>query len=296
MSLLSFHIARSQVFAQLLADDLGADKHFLIGSNLDDLQNYIDEAWDNFIADFTASDSTLSNSQSLEKILLTFIQISKRLRVPMSQQQLTQWFKSRFVIVPDFYTSGDQLIQIIAQNTPAGLTNRIMGLQNIKGTGLDFVYRWQAWGRTHALCEQPTSHDELVAKQAVAELARIQDFGPLDQRKVLTSIELIKHLPIAQSEQFQAEIGIIEDNLRRLSVNDKQQDDLKISPSKLYLIDFIESLLDPGQAIKRRKAANQIYQDLAAERISHARAAIELQSLNKKQKGGWLRKKLLKDQ
>lgn len=132
MSLLSFHIARSQVFAQLLADDLGADKHFLIGSNLDGLQNYIDGAWDNFIADFTASDSTLSNSQSLAKILLTFIQISKRLRVPMSQQQLTQWFKSRFVIVPDFYTSGDQLIQIIAQNTPAGLTNRIMGLQNTK--------------------------------------------------------------------------------------------------------------------------------------------------------------------
>lgn len=81
-----------------------------------------------------------------------------------------------------------------------------------------------------------------MAKQAVAELARIQDFGPLDQRKVLTSIELIKHLPIVQSEQFQAEIGIIEDNLRRLS--DKQQDDIKISPSKLYLIDFIESLLD----------------------------------------------------
>lgn len=132
MSLLSFHIARSQVFAQLLADDLGADKHFLIGSNLDGLQNYIDGAWDNFIADFTASDSTLSNSQSLAKILLTFIQISKRLRVPMSQQQLTQWFKSRFVIVPDFYTSGDQLIQIIAHNTPAGLTNRIMGLQNTK--------------------------------------------------------------------------------------------------------------------------------------------------------------------
>lgn len=83
-----------------------------------------------------------------------------------------------------------------------------------------------------------------MAKQAVAELARIQDFGPLDQRKVLTSIELIKHLPIVQSEQFQAEIGIIGNNLRRLSVNDKQQDDIKISPSKLYLIDFIESLLD----------------------------------------------------
>ena len=40
---------------------------------------------------------------------------------------------------------GCEIIELIGQLTPPGFLNRIMGIQNIKGTGLDFVYRWQAW-------------------------------------------------------------------------------------------------------------------------------------------------------
>jgi len=50
----------------------------------------------------------------------------------------------------------------------------------------------------------------------------------------------------------------------------------------------VESFLDAGDAVKRRKRADRIYRDLVAERISQARAAAELQALNKRQKGGWL--------
>ncbi len=378
-------IARSQVFAQLLAEDIGADKHYLIGSNLDGLQNYIDSAWDTFIDEFHIADQHSEFEDSKQKVIATFYQIAKRLRVPLNQQQvhqrlvamvqgvgigsellqnqgdeltekvcqqlltelensqivaankssikqqyqqdkteltalsalldslkeaseltlkplipacqqqLTRWFKARFVIVSDFYTSGDQLITLIANNTPAGLTNRIMGLQNIKGTGLDFVYRWQSWDRTHTLCEQLNASDEQTAKSAVSELARIQDLGPLDQQKILNSIEEVKHKSVAQTEQFQAELELILDNLERQSFNDQHQSTSEQSRLSLFIIDFVESLLDPGQAIKRRKAANQIYQDLADERISHARAAMALQRLNKKQKGGWLRKLLNKN-
>ncbi len=45
--------------------------------------------------------------------------------------------------------------------------------------------------------------------------------------------------------------------------------------------------MDAGDAVKRRKQANQIYQDMIDKRISHERAAVELQLLNKRQKGGW---------
>ena len=54
------------------------------------------------------------------------------------------------------------------------------------------------------------------------------------------------------------------------------------------LLVHVEAFLDAGDAVKRRKKANQIYRDLAAERISHERAALELQVLTKRQKGGWL--------
>ena len=52
------------------------------------------------------------------------------------------------------------------------------------------------------------------------------------------------------------------------------------------------TFLDARDAVKRRKKANQIYRDLAAERISHELAALELQALNKRQKGGWLKHRL----
>jgi hypothetical protein len=58
------------------------------------------------------------------------------------------------------------------------------------------------------------------------------------------------------------------------------------------LVDAVEALLDAGDAVTRRKRANRIYADLAAERISHERAALELQALNKRQHGGWLRRQL----
>jgi hypothetical protein len=53
----------------------------------------------------------------------------------------------------------------------------------------------------------------------------------------------------------------------------------------------IEAFLDSGDAIRRRKLANSIYLDLQNELISHERAALELQALNKRQKEGWLKQR-----
>ena len=55
-----------------------------------------------------------------------------------------------------------------------------------------------------------------------------------------------------------------------------------------WFLRFLEGFLDASDAIRRRKKADQIYRDMEAERISPARAAQEIQILNKRQKGGWL--------
>ena len=52
----------------------------------------------------------------------------------------------------------------------------------------------------------------------------------------------------------------------------------------------LESFLDAGDAIKRRREANRIYRDLMAERVSSRAAVAMLQALTKRQKGGWLEK------
>lgn len=56
------------------------------------------------------------------------------------------------------------------------------------------------------------------------------------------------------------------------------------------LLGLLEAFLDAGDAVKRRKTADIIYKDLVNERISIGRAILELQALNKRQKGGWLTK------
>lgn len=56
--------------------------------------------------------------------------------------------------IEDPLTSGADVIETICASTPPGFRNRIMGLQNIKGTGLGFVYAWQAWDACAKACAQ----------------------------------------------------------------------------------------------------------------------------------------------
>ena len=58
------------------------------------------------------------------------------------------------------------------------------------------------------------------------------------------------------------------------------------------IVASVEGFFDAGDAVKRRKTANKIYKDLVAERISAENAALKLQALNKRQKGGWLQERL----
>ena len=50
----------------------------------------------------------------------------------------------------------------------------------------------------------------------------------------------------------------------------------------------LERMLDPLDAIFRRRAARRTFRDLAARRISHGTARETLKALTKRQKGGWL--------
>ena len=42
-------------------------------------------------------------------------------------------------------------VEICARRVPPGVEAHVMGIQNIKGTGLDFIYRWVAIDNVHGL-------------------------------------------------------------------------------------------------------------------------------------------------
>jgi len=53
-------------------------------------------------------------------------------------------------------------------------------------------------------------------------------------------------------------------------------------------LERVERWLDPMDSVRRRRRARGVMKELLAERISHARAALELRRLYERQKGGWL--------
>jgi gamma-polyglutamate synthase len=201
------------------------------------------------------------------------------------------WFEQKLLVVEDYYATGNQVIEFIGNATPPGFYNKVMGIQNIKGTGLDFVYRWQAWDTCYKACQQLSSLSAAESALGLRALAAFQEYGILTEETVRATIAKVLDSSIAQNEYYQAELGVIKANLERslesLSSKSAQKTSGNSWLSKIN--SALEAFLDAGDAVKRRKKANQIYKDLVAERISHERAALELQGINKRQKGGWLK-------
>ena len=199
------------------------------------------------------------------------------------------WLEQKIIIVEDYYASGNDIIDVIVKQTPPGLRARIMGMQNIKGTGLDYVYRWQAWDQCYQACQKMLSDDQSIAEEGVKALSQFKEYGPLCKEKVLSTIEQVADMGWAQKEETQAELNIIASTMEQALKNIEQSNNKQSATSgwSVKFAEYLEAFLDAGDAVKRRKRANLIYQDLQNKRISHDRAAMELQALNKRQKGGW---------
>ena len=263
-------IARSQVFAKMLANDLSADTHFLIGTNLDGLRKYIEHAWQARVDELPMSASSREEREVLKN---NFVQLCEYIRVITSEDQaeqriramlvglavtegahvsshwksaetleaslvelndedrqaiiafseraqreqdefeawcdkigdpqqaidtqalrtqLWEWYQQRFVVIEDIHASGNSVINTMVANTPPGLCNKMIGLQNIKGTGLDFIYRWQTWDKTWKLCQLLESRSAQQAESAAKELASVSDFGLLDESLVLDACARVR--------------------------------------------------------------------------------------------------------
>ncbi|MDQ6961520.1 MAG: HEAT repeat domain-containing protein [Mariprofundaceae bacterium] len=210
------------------------------------------------------------------------------------KEQSTAWFQQKFVVIENYHANGEEIIKTILAHTPPGICNRMMGIQNIKGTGLDFVYRWLAWEQCHTDCTKIQSKSKGIAKEGLRNLASFQQFGTLCEEKVTTCLDIAKHAKWAQNERSQAEAQIILSRLEQSMANiqKEQYSQQKTTGLRGWLMHHVETWMDASDAVKRRKTADLIYRDLINERISHERAASELKTLNSRQKGGWLIQRL----
>lgn len=206
------------------------------------------------------------------------------------------WIAEKIVIIEDEYADGNEVISHIVEQTPPGMHNQIMGMQNIKGTGLDYVYKWLAWDSCQKSILKLKNEKNKIARVALKELASFQDFNILCSASVEEAISYLHTQQWTQKESIQAEINLLQENFNhngQFLVNTEQQIPQKGSFIMARILEVLEFILDANDAVKRRKKADLIYKDLISKRISNDKAAIELQLLNKRQKGGWLRNKFL---
>ncbi len=215
------------------------------------------------------------------------------------RKALRAWFLRSVVLIEDYYATGDEIVRRIARLTPPGFDNHVVGLQNIKGTGLDFVYRWQAWEQCSRDLELLASTDDRRRTEGVRRLSAFQEYGVLSEVGVREAVSRAREENVDTGGLF-AQLDAIAQRAERaaeatLSAGPSDGEAVKRSLwGRLWatLVDAAEGILDAGDAIRRRKTSDAIYEDLAQQRISIARAATELKAITQRQKGGWLRKRL----
>lgn len=194
-------------------------------------------------------------------------------------------FRATLVVVSDPTVTGDQIIDLVATATPPGLRSRVLGAQNIKGTGLDFAYRWVALDRTvRAITELETASDERALSLALELLAR-DDLGILDfaaAEPALRSAAARAATPVDRTESWN-------DLLARLSARGAAaRAALGSRVKRRPLMGAVERVLDVWDGVLRKFRAGRIVEDLVAGRRSHAETATAMRALVARQKGGWL--------
>ncbi|WP_324261623.1 hypothetical protein U4960_00105 [Altererythrobacter sp. H2] len=213
------------------------------------------------------------------------------------REQAHRWFQAKIVVVQDYYATGEEIVRTLAGITPPGFRNRVMGMQNIKGTGLDFVYRWHAWETVHRACADALGDDQAKVQRGLETLSSFREFGILSAELVRHVVKELRAREITGGEISQTLLDLIEAQLlEQLAQQKKSGEGQEKSGSWSALVAWIEAFLDSGDAVRRRKKADLIYKELSAERISSSRAVVELKKLTTRQKGGWLQNDLKSSQ
>ena len=210
---------------------------------------------------------------------------ARAVTVAIQRQIHRELLEEMIVSVNESSATGDQIIDQIARSCPPGADAQVMGIQNIKGTGLDFVYRFVRLDEVDGLTRGLASATPAQAESVAARLAKRVDFGMLDAALAggaLAEAATRVGGPVAATLQDTA--------ARLASLADQKRVAAAQPPggSRAGWLRVLGRMLDPLDAIWRRRRADAVLGALAAGLISHPRAAAEMRSLVAREKGGWL--------
>ncbi|MBN1334356.1 MAG: hypothetical protein JXB39_00185 [Deltaproteobacteria bacterium] len=102
---------------------------------------------------------------------------------------LGRLLSSRVVPLLDPSLTGDQVMHRVVTTAPAGCHVRAMGIENIKGTGLDFVYRWLSVQKVLDAIARFEGADRAEALEILRSLAARPDLGVADTAQAVEAVE-----------------------------------------------------------------------------------------------------------
>ncbi|MEI8604218.1 hypothetical protein [Pseudoalteromonas sp. B160] len=207
------------------------------------------------------------------------------------QTILLELVKSKCILITNSKVTPDQLTIMLTALARPHCHQVIIGMQNIKGAGLGYVYGWQQWQKIYdsisMLLDNNCSAEQF--KKTLTRLSLISTFSQLEHAYLSSALLEIKKMHHAQNEYSQAELVHINERLNKHQQQlDNKTDSQQQGPLKRFAIQVAESFLDAGAAVKRKKIANQVYKDIATQRITLEKAITVLGKLNRNQKPGWL--------
>lgn len=211
------------------------------------------------------------------------------------KERLLTITKSKITVHENSNLSADELTISTADLALPNTHQVIVGMQNIKGAGLNYVYAWQQWQKIHQTIRHLFT-EQCSAKEfrtALTNLNMIVSFNLIEIDYMKQHLATLKKTHLAQNEFCQAEISSLLEKLEEDESNQKQEQ--KQALLVKYFNQLIESFLDAGAAVKRKKRANQIYRDIADQRITLEKAIKLLGKLSRNQKSGWFANKSNQD-
>ena len=210
---------------------------------------------------------------------------------PLFKATAYHWLEQRIVTVENEHASAQEVLEYLVRHTPPGMYNRVVGLQNIKGIGLELVYLWAAWERCFEACRLIRTADESNVVQGLRILADFREHSRLTLKHTENTLAFAEREKLLFTETMQSEYMAVKEQIeaeeRALSVK-------KISPFKKRTLSdrffaLLEAFMDAGDAVRRRKQTDRIYRELIDQRISTSKAASEVKKVVKRQERGWFR-------
>lgn len=165
-----------------------------------------------------------------------------------------------------------------------------MGIQNIKGTGLDFVYRFIRYDEVNTLVERLGRADIAEAHNLAAALVARSDFGMLDSALAADAVAAAA-ARLSGSEGAE-DLRAMAAQLKELAQRCQQALTAEQRQRRNPVVRTVEKALDTLDEVRRRWRAEAILDALVHREISHERAAVEARRLVDRAKKGWLRQEV----